>query len=32
MNFYNEMKDVKYKFGGTSMGGIDCSAFIRKIL
>lgn len=30
MNFYNEMKDVKYKFGGTTMDGIDCSAFIRK--
>ena len=29
-NFYRKMKDVKYVFGGTSMKGIDCSAFIRK--
>src|SRR5574344_1346717 len=29
-NFYSKMKDVKYVFGGASMDGIDCSAFIRK--
>lgn len=28
--FHNKMKGVKYVFGGASMDGIDCSAFIRK--
>ena len=28
--FHDKMKDVKYVFGGASMDGIDCSAFIRK--
>ena len=29
--FYNEWKDVKYKMGGISKTGIDCSAFTQKI-
>ena len=29
--FYNEWKNVKYKMGGTSKKGIDCSAFTQKI-
>lgn len=29
-SFYNEWKGVKYKFGGNSKKGIDCSAFIQK--
>lgn len=29
-NFYKEWKGVKYKFGGNSRNGIDCSAFIQK--
>lgn len=29
-NFYKEWKGVKYKFGGNSKKGIDCSAFIQK--
>lgn len=28
--FYKEWKGVKYKFGGNSKRGIDCSAFIQK--
>jgi len=28
--FYKEWKGVKYKFGGNSKSGIDCSAFIQK--
>lgn len=31
MHFYNEWKDVKYKFGGNSKKGIDCSAFTQRI-
>lgn len=30
-DFYNEWKNVKYKMGGTSKNGIDCSAFTQKI-
>ena len=29
--FYNEWKNVKYKMGGISKTGIDCSAFTQKI-
>ncbi|MBU3014541.1 C40 family peptidase [Poseidonibacter lekithochrous] len=29
-NFYSEWKGVKYKYGGNSKKGIDCSAFIQK--
>jgi murein DD-endopeptidase / murein LD-carboxypeptidase len=29
--FYNEWKNVKYKMGGISKSGIDCSAFTQKI-
>ncbi len=29
-SFYDEWKGVKYKFGGNSKRGIDCSAFIQK--
>lgn len=28
--FYSEWKGVKYKYGGTTKNGIDCSAFIQK--
>ena len=28
--FYSQWKGVKYKYGGTSKKGIDCSAFIQK--
>ncbi|MAD42219.1 MAG: peptidase P60 [Arcobacter sp.] len=28
--FYKEWKGVRYKFGGNSKNGIDCSAFIQK--
>lgn len=28
-NFYSEWKGVKYKFGGNSKNGIDCSALIQ---
>ncbi len=28
--FYKEWKGVKYRFGGNSKRGIDCSAFIQK--
>ena len=31
MDFYNEYKNVKYKFGGDSKKGIDCSAFTQKV-
>jgi len=31
MDFYNEWKNVKYKFGGNSKRGIDCSAFTQRI-
>lgn len=31
MKFYKEWKDVKYKLGGDSKNGIDCSAFTQKI-
>jgi lipoprotein Spr len=31
MDFYDEWKDVKYKFGGTSKKGIDCSAFTQRV-
>ncbi len=30
LNHYNEWKGVKYKYGGNSKKGIDCSAFIQK--
>jgi murein DD-endopeptidase / murein LD-carboxypeptidase len=30
LSFYNEWKNVKYKFGGESKRGIDCSAFTQK--
>lgn len=28
-NFYEDWKNVKYKYGGNSKKGIDCSAFIQ---
>lgn len=31
MDFYNEWKNVKYRFGGNSKKGIDCSAFTQRI-
>ncbi|MFK2822873.1 NlpC/P60 family protein [Arcobacter sp. YIC-80] len=31
MQFYNEWKGVRYKFGGNSKKGIDCSAFTQRI-
>ena len=31
MEFYSEWKGVKYKFGGNSKRGIDCSAFTQRI-
>ena len=31
MQFYNEWKNVKYKLGGNSKKGIDCSAFTQRI-
>lgn len=30
-DFYKEWKNVKYKFGGNSKKGIDCSAFTQRI-
>lgn len=29
-NFYKEWKGVRYKYGGNSKNGIDCSAFIQR--
>lgn len=31
MKFYKEWKNVKYKLGGNSKKGIDCSAFTQRI-
>ncbi|WP_121628577.1 NlpC/P60 family protein [Poseidonibacter antarcticus] len=31
MDFYNEWKNVKYRYGGNSKKGIDCSAFTQRI-
>ncbi len=31
MEFYKEWKNVKYKYGGNSKKGIDCSAFTQRI-
>ena len=31
IDFYSEWKDVKYKMGGSSKSGIDCSAFTQKV-
>jgi len=31
MDFYNEWKSVRYKYGGNSKKGIDCSAFTQRI-
>jgi lipoprotein Spr len=31
LDFYNEWKGIKYKFGGNSKRGIDCSAFTQRI-
>lgn len=31
MDFYKEWKNVKYKYGGNSKKGIDCSAFTQRI-
>ncbi len=31
MDFYNDWKNVKYKLGGESRKGIDCSAFTQKV-
>lgn len=31
MSFYNEWKNVKYKYGGNSKKGIDCSAFTQRV-
>lgn len=30
-DFYNEYKNVRYKLGGSSKDGIDCSAFTQRI-
>ncbi|MDD2894785.1 MAG: NlpC/P60 family protein [Aliarcobacter sp.] len=30
LNFYNDWKNVRYKMGGTSRTGIDCSGFTQK--
>lgn len=29
---YNQWKGTKYRFGGTTKKGIDCSAFVQKVL
>lgn len=29
-DFYNEWKNVKYRLGGNSKRGIDCSAFTQR--
>lgn len=31
MDFYSEWKNVRYRFGGTSKKGIDCSAFTQRV-
>jgi murein DD-endopeptidase / murein LD-carboxypeptidase len=31
MDFYHDWKNVKYKFGGNSRKGIDCSAFTQRV-
>ena len=31
MDFYNDWKNVRYKMGGTSRTGIDCSGFTQKV-
>lgn len=31
MDFYSEWKGVKYKMGGSSKKGIDCSAFTQRV-
>ncbi len=31
MSFYSEWKGIKYKWGGDSKKGIDCSAFTRRV-
>ena len=31
VDFYNDWKNVKYKMGGTSRKGIDCSGFTQKV-
>lgn len=31
MDFYKEWKNVKYKYGGNSKKGIDCSAFTQRV-
>ena len=31
MDFYKEWKNVKYRYGGNSKKGIDCSAFTQRI-
>jgi len=31
MDFYNEWKHVKYRLGGNSKRGIDCSAFTQRV-
>ncbi|QKF72438.1 outer membrane lipoprotein, NlpC/P60 family [Aliarcobacter faecis] len=31
-DFYSNWEGVKYKLGGTSKNGIDCSGFVQKVL
>ena len=31
-DFYNNWEGVRYKMGGTSKNGIDCSGFVQKAL